>query len=75
MADVVRTMVRLVGVPLADVLRMASTTPASVLGLAGRKGAIAPGKDADLVLLDSNLEVVMTVCGGRITYARDQRAG
>jgi N-acetylglucosamine-6-phosphate deacetylase len=74
MADVVRTMVRLVGVPLADALRMASTTPASVLGWADRKGAIAPGKDADLVLLDGNLEVVMTICRGQLTHARSQGA-
>jgi N-acetylglucosamine-6-phosphate deacetylase len=70
MADVVRSMVRLVGVPLADALRMASTTPASVLGLAGHKGAIAPGQDADLVFLDGNLDVVMTICRGRVTHAR-----
>jgi N-acetylglucosamine-6-phosphate deacetylase len=74
MADLVRTMVRLVGVPLADALRMASTTPASVLGLANRKGTVAPGKDADLVLLDRSLDVVMTMCRGRVTHPRGQGA-
>jgi len=74
MADLVRTMVRLVGVPLADALRMASTTPASVLGLAHRKGTLAPGKDADLVLLDRSLDVVMTMCRGRVTHPGGQGA-
>ena len=72
MKDLVRNMVNLVGVPLPDALRMASTTPASVAGVSDRKGTIEPGKDADLVLLDADLDVVMTVCRGRVTYQRDQ---
>jgi len=70
MVDVVRNMVNLVGVPLAQAVEMASTTPAAVLRLSHRKGSIEPGKDADLVLLDAELEVVMTVSRGRITYRR-----
>ncbi|MCK4299811.1 MAG: N-acetylglucosamine-6-phosphate deacetylase [Planctomycetes bacterium] len=72
MVDLVRNMVNLVGVPLPDALRMASTTPASVAGVSDRKGTIEPGKDADLVLLDADLDVAMTVCRGRVTYQRDQ---
>jgi N-acetylglucosamine-6-phosphate deacetylase len=50
------------GVPLADTLAMLTANPARLLGLDGRKGALAPGADADLVLLDAQLEVagVMT---------------
>ncbi len=50
------------GVPLAAAVRMATLNPARLLGLEGRKGVIAPGADADLVLLDSHLKVtgVMT---------------
>lgn len=57
----VRHMVGL-GVPLADALRMASLGPARRLGLAGKKGLIAPGADADLVFLSEDLQVegVMT---------------
>lgn len=51
---------------LSDAVRMASTVPARVLGLDGRKGRIAPGYDADLVALDEELEVVMTWVGGRM---------
>ena len=55
---------------LAQAVRMASTVPASVVGLAGRKGRIAPGYDADLVALDSGLNVAMTWAGGRLAHGR-----
>jgi N-acetylglucosamine-6-phosphate deacetylase len=57
----VRHMVGL-GVPLAEALKMATMGPARRLGLAGKKGVIAPGADADLVFLSQDLKVegVMT---------------
>jgi len=50
------------GVPLIDALRMATILPARRLGLAGKKGIIATGADADLVVLTPDLRVagVMT---------------
>jgi N-acetylglucosamine-6-phosphate deacetylase len=50
------------GVPLLEAVRMATILPARRLGLAGRKGIIAIGADADLVVLTPDLEVagVMT---------------
>lgn len=56
-----RNMVAL-GVPLTDAVRMLTFNPARLLGLEGTKGVIAAGADADLVLLDSNLQLagVMT---------------
>ena len=54
------------GIPLEDALRMASGTPSKILGTAGRRGAILPGMDADLVRLDGDLNVIMTVVGGTI---------
>ena len=67
----VRFMVREVGVPLTDAVRMASLNPARILRLDGRKGILAVGKDADLVLLDEDLDVVMTLVAGRIAFRRD----
>lgn len=66
----VRTMVEHAGVPLADAAKMASTTPARLLGLAA-KGTLAPGKDADLVVLEPDFEVALTVVEGRVTYCRE----
>ena len=45
------------GVPLVDAVRAASTTPARAIGLGDRVGAIAPGLQADLVVLDDTLVV------------------
>jgi N-acetylglucosamine-6-phosphate deacetylase len=51
-----------IGVPLQDAVRMATVLPARRLGLAGKKGIIAVGSDADLVALTPDLRVagVMT---------------
>jgi N-acetylglucosamine-6-phosphate deacetylase len=56
-----RNMVAL-GVPLVDAVRMATVLPARRLGLAGKKGILAIGADADLVVLTPDLHVagVMT---------------
>ncbi|HYI62618.1 MAG TPA: amidohydrolase family protein [Acidimicrobiales bacterium] len=51
MDQAVAYVVQVVGVPLERAVRAASTTPASLLGLADR-GALAPGRRADVVALD-----------------------
>jgi len=70
MEKAVKMMVELVGVPLTDAVRMASLNGAKVLGLEHQKGIIAVGKDADLVVLDRQFEVQMTVHEGTIRYHR-----
>ena len=52
------------GVPLDEVVRMLTLYPARLLGLESRKGTIAPGADADLVFLDSNLQISRVVTRG-----------
>ncbi|MGH3681572.1 MAG: N-acetylglucosamine-6-phosphate deacetylase, partial [Natronosporangium sp.] len=52
------------GVSLVDAVRMAATTPARVLGLAGEVGALSPGLRADLVVLDPDLRVVRVMRAG-----------
>ena len=51
---------------LADALRMASLTPARILGIAGRKGSLEPGKDADIAILDGDLQVRRTIVRGNV---------
>ena len=52
MASAVRNCVRLLDMPLAQALRLASAAPAAFLGLDGRLGRLAPGYRADIVALD-----------------------
>jgi len=66
MAAAVRNAVRLLGLPLAEAARMASTYPAQWIGLGGQYGQIAPGYRADLVLLDAALEVQASWIGGQL---------
>jgi N-acetylglucosamine-6-phosphate deacetylase len=56
---------RLLRVPIGEALALATTTPARVLGLEHRKGRIAPGFDADMVVLDDDLRALATFAGGR----------
>jgi len=64
-------MIDFTGCSLTEAATMASRTPACVLGLA-RKGAIAPGCDADLVILDKSLQVIATLAAGKLVYDRKQ---
>ncbi len=69
MDQAVRNMLEWVSINVADILRMASETPARLLGLT-KVGAIREGMDADLVLLDTNLHVQATIIGGEVVYER-----
>jgi N-acetylglucosamine-6-phosphate deacetylase len=69
--EAVRNMVNLGICSLAEAASMASLIPAQVLGLAGRKGQLLPGYEADLVALDADLNVCLTVIEGNIAYKRD----
>jgi N-acetylglucosamine-6-phosphate deacetylase len=53
----VRTFHQLTGVPLHEVVRMASLTPARILGRDRELGSIEPGKQADVLVLDRELNV------------------
>ncbi|HXW78539.1 MAG TPA: N-acetylglucosamine-6-phosphate deacetylase [Acidimicrobiales bacterium] len=59
--------VQVAGVPLLTALQAASLHPANVLG-EQRKGRLAPGADADLVVLDNDLALVGTVVGGQVAH-------
>lgn len=65
MDGALRNAVAFGGVTIADAARMAATTPAELLGLGARKGSIAPGRDADLVVLDADLSLARVLVRGR----------
>jgi N-acetylglucosamine-6-phosphate deacetylase len=64
MAGAVRNTVQLLGLPLDEAVRMASTYPAEFLGLGGSHGRIAAGYQADLVVMDDDYRVLQSWIGG-----------
>jgi N-acetylglucosamine-6-phosphate deacetylase len=67
MDQAVRNGVKLMSIPLKDAVRMASETPADILGLF-EKGKITPGADADLVVLSTEGMVEETIVAGETVY-------
>jgi N-acetylglucosamine-6-phosphate deacetylase len=58
------------GAALGEVWRAASLNPARAIGVADRKGQIAVGYDADMVLVDDGVNVLATVVGGDVIYRK-----
>jgi N-acetylglucosamine-6-phosphate deacetylase len=60
--------VRWLDISVAEAVARASGNPARLLGLEDRKGAIGPGLDADLTVLDHELRACATLVGGEWAY-------
>jgi N-acetylglucosamine-6-phosphate deacetylase len=61
-------MMRTLGVSDVDIARMASSNPAHVLGIDNECGSIEVGKRADLVAIDANGDMKLTVVGGEVAF-------
>lgn len=70
MPHCVRTMHRDADVPLYQALQMASLNPARVIGADKVTGSLQPGKTADLVVIDDDVNVYLTMVNGEIVYNR-----
>lgn len=66
MDRLVRTMKGHTAAPLHEVIKMASLTPAKLMKVDGRKGSVCVGKDADLLLLDEDLQVKLVMVRGQL---------
>lgn len=66
----VYNMVHLVGVSLEDAVRMASLNPARVIGVERTKGSIEIGKDADLIVFDRDINILMAIVKGKVRNCR-----
>ncbi|NCB68642.1 MAG: N-acetylglucosamine-6-phosphate deacetylase [Bacteroidia bacterium] len=64
----VRTYYRKAEVPLTEAVRMMTETPARELGIEDRKGSLAVGKDADIVIFDENINIKKTIINGNVVY-------
>ena len=65
MRDAVKTL-RELGFSDADIAQMTSANPAKLLGLEKTHGTIETGKRADLVALDADGNVKLTIIGGKV---------
>lgn len=67
----VRTIRELADVPLTDAVRMMTTSPASFMGISDRKGSLVPGKDADILIFDDNIDISKTIIKGNTVYDKN----
>lgn len=68
MIDGIRNMVREAGCSLEDAIKMASVNPAKIVNIFDRKGSLSEGKDADVVILDKDLNIRQTIIEGVTAY-------
>lgn len=65
----VRNMNQTVDVPLLDAVKMATINPARVIGEGDQRGSIEVGKVADLIVVDEDLNIHLTMVNGKIVYS------
>lgn len=64
----VRTMIKMADVPLIDAVRMITTTPARIMKVSDKKGSLATGKDADILIFDEEINIKMTMIKGTVVH-------
>lgn len=69
----VRNMLTMAEVPMHEVIAMASTTPARIMGFSDR-GELAEGLRADIVLFDENVNVSLVMREGKVIWKNGQKA-
>lgn len=65
MAEAVRQAITVLGLPLDDAVTAATATPARALGCGAEVGTLARGREADLVVLDDDLNVTGVMSAGQ----------
>ena len=70
MNTAIKNMVEKVGLSLESACDLATINPAKALGIEKEAGSIREGKRADFAVLDSEFNVIYTVCGGEIIYKK-----
>jgi N-acetylglucosamine-6-phosphate deacetylase len=70
LSELVKRLITFTSCGLDIAVKTVTENPARLLGIEQRKGSIAVGKDADLVLLDEDLSVYTTIVSGKIVYEK-----
>ena len=58
-------------IPLESAVKCATANPTKAIGIYENYGSLTPGKQADIVLLDEELEIKYIIKSGEIVYAND----
>lgn len=66
----VRTMIQKADISLIDAVKMATATPARIMGVSDQKGSLVADKDADVIIFDENINISTTIIGGNIVYQK-----
>ena len=66
----IKNMVETANAKITEAVRMASLNGAKVVNFEHKKGILAVGKDADIVVLNDDYEVETTILGGRIAFQK-----
>ena len=66
MDQVVRTVWKLTGLPLAEVVKSATQTPARLMRIDDRKGSLQEGYDADIVVFDKDIDIQHVLVFGKL---------
>ena len=66
----IRTIRDVAGIPLIDAVQMMTSTPARILGLQGSIGSLSPRKDADVIIFDEDINMLLSMVQGRVVYEK-----
>ncbi|MCL6087726.1 MAG: N-acetylglucosamine-6-phosphate deacetylase [Actinobacteria bacterium] len=72
MNKAIGNIMKITGIGICDAVRMASYNQAVVLGIESKKGTLDIGKDADIAVLDCNLNTVHTFINGKLVYSQKE---
>ncbi|MDO8535619.1 MAG: N-acetylglucosamine-6-phosphate deacetylase [Candidatus Omnitrophota bacterium] len=70
MISALKNSVNISGLSLQEALSLITMNPAKLLGIEDRKGSMAQGKDADIVIFSKEFDVNMTMIRGRIAFIK-----
>ncbi len=63
--EMVPILTKVAGIPLVEAVRMATLTPASIIGVDDRKGSLESGKDADITVFEDSFTAWRTMIAGQ----------
>ena len=66
--DAVKNVLLHTDLPVYEIFNMASLNPAKAIRKADRIGSLEAGKDADIIITDDNINVIMTIKKGKTVY-------